>query len=192
MGEAQPDRPLEQRQRPDRAGELAAAAGNGRVDGGGEHHFFRGVAAVPQRPRIDGDTGELPTLPTASGRRYPLAQAVAPRQRWRSLRRGGGWTMAGLWMAVICWGVWAVSLRDGDLVTAAFALGFLLGTGALVFTVSRLLGRMVLEGMLGRSRRGAVPSHLLVFLLMVVGAGAFLQQTWWLVAAWEWVANALL
>jgi hypothetical protein len=201
VGEAQPDRPLDWRHRPDKADTVPGSTVNGavdgvvdgRVNGGREQRFFRGVAAVPQRPRTDGDTGELPSLPiTPLGRRYPSAQATAPRQRWRSLRRGGGWTMAGLWIAVFCWGVWAVSQRDGDLVTAAFALGFLLGTAALIFTVSRLLGRMVLEGMLGRHRRGAVPSHLLVFLLLVIGAGAFLQQTWWLVAAWRWVADALL
>jgi hypothetical protein len=149
---------------------------------------------VPQRPVVaDGETGELPPLPAVTeGRRYSAAQLMRPGQRWRSLRRGGGLTMAGLWIAVICWGIWVVSLGVGDLVRPAFALGVVIGTGLLVFTVSRLLGRMVLEGMLGRPRFTAWPSHLMVFLLLVIGALAFLQQTWWVMAAWTWVIEALL
>lgn len=177
VGEATPQRP------PDRSGA---------PDRPGQQHYFRGVAAVPLRPYADGETGELPQLPNPpSSREYPLVRSVGLRQRWRNLRRGGGWTMAGLWIMVICWGVWAISMRNGDLIGAGFALGLVLGTGALVFTVSRLLGRFVLEGMLRRPRPSAWPSHVLVFLLFFVGAVAFLQQTWWIMVAWEWVADAL-
>jgi hypothetical protein len=157
--------------------------------------YFRGVAAVPQRPVVvDGDTGELPPAAVAApvARRYASARGMMPRQRWRSLRRGGGWTMAGLWIALTCWGVWVVSLRGGDMVGPAFAFGLVVATGVLVFLVSRLLGRMVLEGLLGRVRRSAWPSHLGVFLLLVAGGVAFLQQTWWVMSAWDWVSDALL
>jgi hypothetical protein len=148
---------------------------------------------VPQRPYADGETGELPRLPNPpSSREYPLVRSVGIRQRWRSLRSGGGWTMAGLWIMVICWAAWALSMRNGDLISAGFALGLVIGTGVLVFTVSRLLGRFVLEGMLQRPRPTAWPSHLLVFLLFVVAAVAFLQQTWWVMAAWHWIADALM
>jgi hypothetical protein len=189
VGEATPE------SRPDRPGQpndAGAPNGAGGLDGAGQQRFFRGVAAVPQRPYADGETGELPLLrKPPSSQEYPLARPVGLRRRWRSLRRGGGWTMAGLWIAVICWGVWAVSVRDGDLVGPAFALGVLLAIGLLIFTVSRLLGRLVLEGMLGRPRPSAWPSHVLVFLLLVVGAVAFLQQTWWVMAAWNWIVGAL-
>lgn len=97
--------------------------------------------------------------------------------------------MAGLWFSVICWAIWAIT--DRDLVDAGFALGLLLAVAALVFTVSRLLGRVVLENVMDRARQSAWPSHLSTFLLLAIGGVAFLQQTWWVVDAWQWVARQL-
>lgn len=147
---------------------------------------FRGVARVPSLPAAapEGeDTGELP--PSRWGPSAPPARVS--RYRWRTLRRGARWTATGAVFAVITWALWAVTTRDGGMVNRVLALGFVLGTAGLVFGVSRLLGRVVLENTLGRPRRSAWVSHLLTFLLLVIAGVTFLQQTWWAVAAWEWL-----
>lgn len=179
----------------------------GRPDGQHEQRYFRGVAAVPQGSVAPSDeTGEVlppgqapPPDGAAAGRwrnglnRWRSGQvgaAAPPGGRWRSLRRGAGWTMAGLWFVVISWGLWAISRRE-DMIGSVLAIGVVLSIAALVFTVSRLLGRVVLEGTLGRQRFTAWPSHLVTFLLLVAGGIAFLQQTWWLMDAWNWFTDQL-
>src|SRR5690606_1260016 len=81
---------------------------------------FRGVARVPSRPVHEGeDTGELPT--SQWGPSPPPARVS--RYRWRTLRRGARWTMTGVGFAVITWAMWAVTTRDGGMVTRVVALG---------------------------------------------------------------------
>ncbi len=177
-----------------------------RPGGQDEHRYFRGVAAVPPRSVAPSDetgevlgAGQAPPDATGVGRwravlyRWRSGQvgaAAPPGGRWRTLRRGGDWTMAGLWFVVISWGLWAVSRRE-DWIGSIVAITVVLAIAGLVFTVSRLLGRVVLEGTLGRQRVSAWPSHLAAFLLLVVGGVAFLRQTWWLVDAWRWFADRL-
>lgn len=145
---------------------------------------FRGVAKVPSRPAPEReDTGEVP--PSQWGPSPPPARVS--RYRWRTLRRGARWTVTGVGFTVITWAMWAVTTRDGGMASRVVALAAVLGTAGLVFGVSRLLGRVVLENTLGRPRRSAWVSHLLTFLLLVIAGVAFLQQTWWAVAAWEWL-----
>lgn len=180
------DSPHSWRAHPRGAGDTRAdttwSGGNGQPRG-----YFRGVAPVPLRAgsgaRDGGGDRDTDELPVVTDRPAP------PRSRWSSLRRGGGWTMAGLWFAVICWGVWA--LVDRDLVAAGYALGLVLAIAALVFTVSRLLGRVVLENTFGRSRPSAWPSHLSTFVLLVISGLAFLQQTSWVMQAWSWFNDRL-
>lgn len=161
--------------------------GTGRPGGDqqtGARPFFRGVARVPRSAAPEGeDTGELPP----SGRGPSPPPARVSRYRWRTLRRGARWTVTGAGFAVICWGLWAVTTRDGSLVNRVLALAVVLATAGLVFGVSRLLGRVVLENTLGRTRRSAWVSHLLTFLLLVAAGVTFLQQTWWAVEAWQWL-----
>lgn len=184
MGEATPDR----HDQPEDDRPPAPADGTDGQGEAGAHRYYRGVARVPARstPRGD-DTGELPPDITAPPR--PVARVS--RYRWRTLRRGARWTVAGAWFAVICWALWMATVREGDLVGRVFALAVVLATGALVFCVSRLLGRVVLEGTMGRQRRSAWASHLLTFLLLVTGGITFLQQTWWAVGAWRWFSDQL-
>lgn len=162
----------------------------------GEPHepgYFRGVARVPvgAPPAYDaGDgTGELPT-PTATGVASRPAARVS-RYRWRTLRRGGRLTAVAAGFVLISWGVWAVSAPEGDLVGQVFTLGLVLATAALVFSVSRLLGRVVLESTFGRQRRSALVAHLLTSLLLVTGGIAFLQRTRWVVDVWQWMGERL-
>ncbi|MBM0237706.1 hypothetical protein JNW88_12000, partial [Micromonospora sp. ATA32] len=58
-----------------------------------------------------------------------------------------------------------------------------------LFALSRLLGRVIWERQLGRVRRSARGAHL-VTAAFLVGVGlAYLQQTEWVVTAWNWVTG---
>jgi hypothetical protein len=161
-----------------------------------DQDYFRGVAAVPQRPRsAPGDTGDLPrveqlspTLPDAAplGRRpMPPPRGMIVRRRGRRLRSGAGWTWTGVTFAVVCWGIWVVSVRGTDLVGPVIGLVLVLATALLMFVLARLLGRTVLEGALGRDRPTAWPSHLTVCVFLTMAGITFLQQTLWIKDSWR-------
>lgn len=167
-----------------------------------DQDYFRGVASVPQRQRPGpGDTGDLPrveplpaTLHDASGppgRRPPQPpRGMIVRRRWRRLRAGAGWTWTGVTIALVCWGIWVVSVRGTDLVGPVVGLVLVLATALLMFVLARLLGRAVLEGALGRDRPSAWPSHLTVCVFLTLASVTFLQQTPWIRDSWEWVGDA--
>ncbi|MGC5020638.1 hypothetical protein [Micromonospora sp. DT47] len=149
--------------------------------------FRRGVAAVGQRrtPRTEPfpvvDAGERPWAGPAAPRR-PMGWHLA------QLRRGGEWSAAGGLFAFVCWGIWAISGR-GDLGAPLliFVLSLLVAVG--LFALSRLLGRVIWERQLGRVRRGARGAHL-VTALFLTGVGiAYLQQTEWVMDAWNFVTG---
>ncbi len=154
--------------------------------------YARGVASVPPRPRSD-LTG-MDAVGTADDR--PLVpeppRGMVVRRRWRQLRAGAGWSWTGGSFAVVCWGIWAITLRDSGVVGPVLALALVFATAGLVFTVSRLLGRAVLENGLGRQRRSAWPSHLAAGGFLTLAGFAFLQQTWWIANGWNWLVDRLL
>lgn len=159
--------------------------------------FYRGVASVPrrQRPtlRATGDPppGTPPTLAdTATGKpvRDPLRGMVV-RRRGRRLRAGAPWSWSGLTVLLVCWGIWAVSLRGSSLLVPAIGLVLVLAVGALLFVVARLLGRAVLEQALGRERHSAWPSHMTVCIFLILAGVAFLQQTEWIADSWRWIGD---
>ena len=55
-----------------------------------------------------------------------------------------------------------------------------------LFALARLLGRLVLERQLGRVRRTARGAHLVTAFFLVGVGVAYLQQTQWVVYAWNW------
>ncbi|RZU77688.1 hypothetical protein EV384_6428 [Micromonospora kangleipakensis] len=147
--------------------------------------FQRGVASVgqPRTPR----TEQFPTVDPAdwsggSAPRRPMGWHLA------QLRRGGEWSAAGGLFAFVCWGIWAISGR-GDLTAPllTFALSLLTAVG--LFALSRLLGRLVWERQLGRVRRSARGAHLVTALFLAGVGVAYLQQTEWVVTAWNWVTG---
>jgi hypothetical protein len=152
--------------------------------------FVRGVApvAVP-RPRVEDHTTAVdqpvPTRPWPGDVRVPV------RHQLRQLRVGGEWTSIGVLFAFVCWGIWAISSRGSDLggLLLSFVLVLLIAAG--VFTLARLLGRVVLERSLGRIRRGARGAHLATALFLVGAGIAYLGQTAWVVDAWTWVKGLL-
>ncbi|MEU0156714.1 hypothetical protein [Micromonospora fulviviridis] len=147
--------------------------------------FRRGVAAVgqPRTPR----TEQFPTVDPGdwtgeSSPRRPMSWHLA------QLRRGGEWSAAGALFAFVCWGIWAISGR-GDLAAPLLTFVLSLLTAAGLFALARLLGRLVLERQLGRVRRSARGAHLVTALFLAGVGVAYLQQTEWVVSAWNWVTG---
>jgi len=127
--------------------------------------------------------------PTGTG--WPGATAPnRPRMSWRwsELRRGGEWTSAAVLFAFVCWGIWAIS-SNGSLSTPSIVFVVTLVVAAGVFCLARVVGHLVLERWLGRTRRSARGSHL-VTALFLAGVGiADLQQVQWVMDAVHWVMN---
>ncbi|TDC66412.1 hypothetical protein E1258_02925 [Micromonospora sp. KC207] len=157
--------------------------------------FRRGVASVGQRrtPR----TEQFPTVEHDGhdghdGHGGHWAGVSAPRRplSWHltQLRVGGEWSAAGALFAFVCWGIWAISGR-GNLgaPVLTFLLSLLVAAG--LFGLSRLLGRVIWERQLGRVRRSARGAHLVTAVFLVGLGVAYLQQTEWVVSAWNWVTG---
>jgi hypothetical protein len=68
-------------------------------------------------------------------------------------------------------------------------LGLVLAAGAMVFVLSRLVGRRVLERLLRQERTSAWPSHLAVCVFLALAGLAFLENTRWIVESWQWFGS---
>jgi hypothetical protein len=145
--------------------------------------FQRGVAQVgPPGPRGPD------TLVERLGPDQRIAAPRPPlRYQLKQLRRGGEWSTTGALIAFVCWGIWAISLRGGNLTIPVLAFALVLLVGGGIFALSRLLGRVVLERTLGRGRRTAWPSHLVTAVFLVAVGVAYLGQTAWVIDAWTWL-----
>ena len=158
--------------------------------------FRRGTARV--NPRSAHPTEPFPEqLPAPTGwspAEAPIPAGWSPAEpprppigiRFAQLRRGSGWTGIGALFAFVCWGIWAISAR-GDLTTPAVTFVLTLLVAAGLFTLARLIGRLVWERQLGRVRRTARGAHLVTGLFLVGVGVAHLRQTEWIVSAWNWV-----
>jgi hypothetical protein len=129
--------------------------------------------------------------PTGVG--WPGADAPAARGmswRWSDLRRGNEWSTAAALFAFVCGGIWALS-GGGSLGTSVIVFVVTLAVAVGVFCLARVVGYYVLERGMGRQRRSARGSHL-VTALFLVGVGITdLQQTEWVMTAWNWVSGQL-
>ena len=153
--------------------------------------FSRGRAQVNPHPATqpiaDRTQRYAEHEPTGTG--WPDATAPARSGlSWRGseLRRGGEWTSAAALFAFVCWGIWAIS-SGGPLTTPVIIFLVTLGVAAGVFFLARLVGHLVLERWLGRTRRSARGSHLLTALFLAGVGVADLQQTKWVMDAVHWV-----
>jgi hypothetical protein len=150
--------------------------------------FSQGRAQV--NPRTQRFTAEHE--PTGTG--WPGADAPSAQRgmswRWSELRRGGEWTSAAVLFAFVCWGIWAIS-EAGSLVTPAIVFLVTLVVAAGLFCLCRFVGHLVLERQMGRVRRTARGSHLVTAIFMVGVGVAHLQQTPWVMTAFNWVKNTV-
>ena len=150
--------------------------------------YRRGVASVgATAPRTE-PFPVVDQVPTGTG--WPGEPAPRRPLSWHvaQLRKGGEWSAAGALFAFVCWGIWAIS-GGGDLAGPflIFVLSLLVAAG--LFALTRLLGRVVLERQLGRVRRSARGAHL-VTAIFLTGLGiAYLQQTQWVMDAWNWLTT---
>jgi hypothetical protein len=146
--------------------------------------FSTGRAQVNPRPRTQQFAADHE--PTGTG--WPGAESPPPRHTARELRRGGEWSTAALLFAFVCWGIWAIS-NGGNLSTPiiVFLLSVIVAAG--LFTLSRWIGRIVLEKQFHRVRRSARGSHLVAAIFLVGVGVAHLQQTDWVMSAFHWVVG---
>jgi serine/threonine protein kinase len=110
-----------------------------------------------------------------------------PKVNLRTLRKGGGWTIAGASFAVLCWFVWAAANRKSG---AVLAPGFLVATAVVavgLFMVLRLLGRLVIEGWMHKPRNSANGAHLGTAAFLFAVGVTYLQETAWVMQAYRWV-----
>jgi hypothetical protein len=148
--------------------------------------FSQGRAQV--NPRTQSFAAEHE--PTGTG--WPGAAVPPSHQgmtwRWSELRRGGEWTTAATLFLFVCWGIWALS-STGSTTTAVIVFVVTLAVGIGVFCLSRVVGHLILERALRRTRRSARGSHLVTALFLAgVGVG-HLQQTQWVMDAVSWVRD---
>ena len=160
--------------------------------------FRRGVAPVGPRkppptemfPAAGPEHHHASERPRPSGTGWPADDAprMSMDDQLRQLRRGSGWSLLGGLFAFVCWGVWAISAR-GDLTSpvVTFVLSVLVAAG--LFALARLLGRVVLERQLGRTRHGARGAHLVTGLFLAGVGVAYLRQTEWVMDVWNWFAR---
>jgi serine/threonine protein kinase len=145
----------------------------------------RGVAAVPVRkpePTLD-----TPPASTSWWRRQsdlrPAPDAAVV------LKRGSEITSVGLIFAFVCWGIWSVASGSGGLVDRFLIFVVVILVGAGIFALSRLVGRLVWERLMGRIRRNARGAHLITAGYLVAAGLGFLGQTPWVVAFWGWLKS---
>ncbi|MDI1464321.1 hypothetical protein QEZ54_25445 [Catellatospora sp. KI3] len=151
--------------------------------------FKPGVAAIPAQRQVDHTASFEPTLPpgrivTSGALKRPV---VTLSVRLRQLRVGGRWSVAGAVFLIVCWGLWSASSSDGDHASATLALVLALAVGIGLFGLSRLVGSVVLEKLMGRTRRGAWASHATVGLFLVIVGFSYLSQIEWVVDAWNFL-----
>lgn len=148
--------------------------------------FSQGRAQVNARPRQPYAEHE----PTGTG--WPGAEAAPAHPpmswKWSELRLGGEWTSAAVLFAFVCWGIWALS-GSGPFGTPTIVLVVTLAVAVGVFCLARLVGHLVLERQMGRVRRTARGSHLVTALFLAGVGVAWLQQTEWVVDAFNWVTG---
>ncbi|GIE87839.1 DNA-directed RNA polymerase II [Actinoplanes regularis] len=155
---------------------------------GPQSPFSRGRAQVTPRGQQQDHTAAHE--PTGTG--WPGAAAPRPQHSigWhlRQLRRGGEWSTAAALFAFVCWGIWALS-EGGSLATpvVVFLITLLVGVG--VFALARMVGRLVLERYLNRTRHTARGAHMVTGLYLTGVAFTFLRQTGWVMDAFNWVKD---
>jgi hypothetical protein len=128
--------------------------------------------------------------PTGTGWPEPHQERPQRSLSWHisQWRRGGEWSSAAVLFAFVGWGIWAIS-EGGNLggPLIIFLVSLIVAVG--VFALARLVGRLVLEQRLGRQRHTARGAHIVTGLFLVGVGFGFLQQTSWVMGAFNWVAD---
>lgn len=149
--------------------------------------FRTGVAQVSSPPpttlrmRPEMPTGQIVTSGHLKQPKPPL------RRRLRHLRSGGRFSLLGGGVLLFCWILWAAQSPPGSVANEGLILCLIIAVAVGLFGVSRLLGGVVLEKMLKRTRRSARLSHLAIGVFLAVAGVSLLSQVEWLINAWNGV-----
>jgi hypothetical protein len=106
----------------------------------------------------------------------------------RSLADGWGFSATGLLVLFCGWGVWAASGR-GTIAAPVVSFVLVVAVAVGVFTLSRLIGRFVLAGLLGRARPHARYAHLLTGLFLTAAGVAYFSRATWIFDGIDWVRD---
>jgi hypothetical protein len=147
--------------------------------------FRKGVAPVsPPRPTTLRMRPELPTGQIVTSGH--LKQPSPPlRHRLRNLRTGGRFSLLGAAVLLVCWMMWAAQSPRGSLPNEILILVLIVAVAVGLFGVSRLVGGIVLEKMLKRTRRSARLSHLAIGAFLTLAGVSLLTQVEWLINLWN-------
>jgi hypothetical protein len=158
--------------------------------------FGRAAVPVPPRRRDGGEGAEsalresTAELPVVKIRKPDISWYRPSRASLRSLSDGWGLSATGLLLAFCGWGVWAAAGR-GEIAAPLVGFGIVLAVAVGVFALSRLLGRIVLVGLMRRGRPHARWAHLLTGLFLSAAGIAYFGQTSWIIDGWRWVQEQM-
>src|SRR5262249_6875677 len=95
-----------------------------------------------------------------------------------------------LLVAFCGWGLWAAAGRASGQ-SSLPGLAFMLAVAVIVFVVSRYLGYVVLEKMMGRDRPHARWAHFATGLFLAMAGIAYFLSSQWLVRGGDWIGDGL-
>lgn len=150
-----------------------------------QREFRKGVAQVSPPPpttlrmRPELPTGQIVTSGHLKRPKLPLGH------RLRNLRTGGRFSLLGAAVLLVCWTLWAAQSPRGGLANEGLILFLIVAVAMGLFGVSRLVGGIVLEKMLKRTRRTARLSHLAIGVFLTLAGLSLLSQVEWLINAWN-------
>ncbi|GIH02502.1 hypothetical protein Rhe02_05690 [Rhizocola hellebori] len=143
------------------------------TEGTGDASYRRGVARIPTWSEYSVEVDIEPDPSPGVRPRPPL------RQRLSNMRTGSGWTIAGSAVLLVSWVAWASEIGVDQIATSGLMLAVIVGVAIGLFGLCRLIGSIVLEGLMKRTRRGAVLSHLAIGLFLALAGLSLLQHTQW-------------
>ncbi|HEX6967467.1 MAG TPA: hypothetical protein VF174_01370 [Micromonosporaceae bacterium] len=151
-----------------------------------ESGFRPGVARVTPITPVVPEPSTTPTSPDPDN--WPTRVKLPLRHRLARLRPGSGVTVTAMLFAFVCWGVWAIA-APGDLTGQSLIFLLSLGVAVGLFALCRTLGGLVLERLMGRTRRNALGSHIATGVFLIGVGFAYLRQTEWVMSLWSWATG---
>jgi hypothetical protein len=107
----------------------------------------------------------------------------------RTMMDGWGFTFAGLLILVVGWGVWAAAGGGGSAIPPVLSLFVVIAVGVLLFTVFRMVSRVVVERLRKLRRPHARWAHFGTGLFLATVGVSYLLHNAWLLDGVGWVRD---